>query len=592
MKRRSVCTALVISLAVILSLLLMSECFVLLDNRAYDLRMQLLEQMGWGKRSTGKVVLVAMEESSTLARKPLIFWYPELGSFFSALRGSGVKAVGIDMIPVHSMAVKLREVVSSPAILPANVQLSLLDTIGEAVDDSLLRPLKELAETVPIVMATYHTNVPYFHEQLPFLRNITAASAAITADAVDGVLRKQSGSLEQGKPFFAAALYAAATGQPVQTGQITVDFSRQKSMPVISFDSYMNGTTDREILRDKIVILGFLSPVDRHPTSLSKLQYGPLIHALTLESMLAKEHIQDAPLKLQWLLLALLALSGTLTGLCCRPLTAFATAILIAAIYLAMTVAAMVYGSVLTVFPHLLSPFIALMITYPYRYLFEEKTKRKIYRVFNYYLDQQVIDELVAGDVDNLLRGERKQITIMFIDIRNFTAMSQKITPEAVISLLNSFFGRVTEIIQAHNGIVNKFIGDGVMAFFPLPQTAGVDAINAAREIVAAAGEVNLSGMLQESCLNEAAARFAVGIGLHYGDVIMGNVGSERKMDFTVMGPTVNLASRIEGLTKEFGCALLFSEAVQERVQHVIQCRYLGEARVKGVVEEVRVYTA
>jgi class 3 adenylate cyclase/CHASE2 domain-containing sensor protein len=582
---------LVITLAVVILLASAHRFFVLLDNRAYDIRVTLVNRLGWGERATGKVVLVALEESSALAKKPLIFWYPDLGLFFQAMREAGVRAVGVDMIPVHSMGEKLRELLTSLDKVPAAIQKSLLDDIGEAADNALLRPLIDLSETTPVVMATYHANVPYFYGQLPFLKNVSAASATITSDAVDGVFRAQSCFIEPDKPYFVAALYTAAMGTQPPLNEVRADFSRLESIPVMSFDSIMDGSADRKLLRDKIVILGFLSSGDRHSTAIANFQHGSMIHAVTLDTLLAGKYLKDLPALIQWLLLFSLALFGTLIGYFLRPSVAFSLSILVAMAYFCAATAVMASGRIVTVFPHMLAPFFALMVTYPYRYLYEERVKRKVYKVFNYYLDQQVIDELVTGDVGNLLRGERKNVTVMFIDIRNFTAMSQKVPPEAVVSLLNSFFGDATEIIQSHNGIVNKFIGDGVMAFFPLHETSGIDAVHASLDVIKAAHEVGMTVMTMDAGFPEGMSEFAIGIGLHYGEVIMGNIGSERKMDFTVMGPTVNLASRIEGLTKEFGCELLLSESVHEIVQCTFQCRLMGEAHVKGVSEAVKVYS-
>lgn len=590
MKQRPLRALLSIALVVILLLSMTKPAFILLDNRAYDITMKLLDRLGQGNRATGSVVMVALEESSSLAKKPLLFWYPDLGRFFRAIRGADAKAVGIDMIPTHSMAEKLHEAFSSIDPADNTFNHSDLEAIGESLDNALLRPLMELAETTPVVMATYHANVPFFHRQLPFLQNISAASAAITADPSDGVCRTQASSLETGKPYFAAALYAAATGKSPPPNGVRVDFTRTGSIPVVTFDAIVNGTADKRLLHDKIIILGFRSTVDRHPTPLSRQQYGQEIHAAALDSLLAEKPLTKAPAPLQLLALSLLALLGTLVGLWCRPSSAFPAALTASAVYFCAAAVSMANGTIYPVFPQIVAPVAALMIVYPYRTLFEERIRRKLYKIFNYYLDQRVIDDLVAGDLEHLLCGEKKQVTVMFIDIRNFTSLSQQVPAEAVIKLLNSFFSKVTEIIAANNGIVNKFIGDGVMAFFPLQETAGRDAIQASLSILGEGCDAARGTMTADAGFPESLRDFAVGIGLHHGEVIMGNVGSERKMDFTIMGSTVNLASRIEGLTKDFGSPVLLSETVHQMIQGFTSCRFMGEATVKGVAEPVKVY--
>lgn len=576
-----------VTLAVFLILLTARPVLRILDDKTADMGVRILERCGWGKRSTGNVVVVALDQASALAKKPLIFWYPEIGRFLRLMREVSPKAVGIDLIPVHSLGEKLKEALASLPDLPRNgISPALLDRIGDAADRSLLAPLIELSESVPVIVTAYNGNVPFFYGELPFFKNIVAASASITVDAGDGVLRSQA-SVVGGQPSFSAALFAAATGRPPATHSARTDYTRWKSIPVIPFDAVMNGAVDKAALRGKIVVLGFLSSDDRHPTPVSPALYGSVLHAVVLDSLLAGSDLKAVSAFTRACVLFVFALAGAVAGFIFRPVTACGGAACAALAYCMAVLAAMSSGSVMSTFPQVLAPFLALGFVYPYRYVFEERDRKKMYKVFNYFLDKKVIDELVAGSLDSLLRGERKVVTVMFIDVRNFTAMSQAVEPEVLLAVLNHFFEGVTRIVLAHNGVVNKFIGDGIMAFFPLRESSRVDAVRASLEICGLVGDMaaGVAARLPEGM------RFAAGIGLNHGEVIVGNVGSELKMDFTVMGPTVNLASRIEGLTKQFGVGILMSESVRQGVAAEFHCPFAGEGAVKGVAGPVRVFT-
>jgi len=154
--------------------------------------------------------------------------------------------------------------------------------------------------------------------------------------------------------------------------------------------------------------------------------------------------------------------------------------------------------------------------------------------------------------------------------------------------MLNIFFGRVTEIVQEHNGFVNKFMGDGMLAFFAVGDKYTDDALDAAASICHATDEMNRSGILSPYT---GKSELAVGIGLHNGSVILGNIGSHKKLDFTVIGQPVNAASRIESLTKQFGRTVLVSSSVIEKADSRFAFEVIGKIAVRGIDKEVELYS-
>jgi adenylate cyclase len=209
--------------------------------------------------------------------------------------------------------------------------------------------------------------------------------------------------------------------------------------------------------------------------------------------------------------------------------------------------------------------------------------QKHIRDVFGKHVSPQVVDQLLRQDV--VSDGEVRHVCVMFLDIRDFTARSSRMQPEEVVSYLNTLFDFMIECINRHNGIVNKFLGDGFMAVFGAPVSDGRDshnAVAAAREILKRVAAMNAFGDGEPT---------RVGMGLHAGPVLAGNVGSALRKEYTIIGDTVNLASRIESLNKQFGSCLLISEEVwHEAGDDVADAERLGPTAVKGKNELVPVY--
>ena len=184
--------------------------------------------------------------------------------------------------------------------------------------------------------------------------------------------------------------------------------------------------------------------------------------------------------------------------------------------------------------------------------------RNQIIHMFGEHVSPAVVDQLIAQGSE--LHSEKKSVCVMFLDIRNFTRFAEKRSPEEVVSFLESLFEFMIEIVNRHNGIINKFLGDGFMAVFGVPVSGGNDclnAVNAAEEIIAKLNEQVSEGHLPPT---------RIGIGLHAGDAVTGSIGSTLRKEYTVIGDVVNLASRIEKLNKEFGSQLLISENVREAI--------------------------
>jgi adenylate cyclase len=201
--------------------------------------------------------------------------------------------------------------------------------------------------------------------------------------------------------------------------------------------------------------------------------------------------------------------------------------------------------------------------------------------LFGQHVSPQVVDRLLAAG--STTSSDARQVAVMFVDIRGFTAAARTRTPQEVVDRLDAAFAVLVEIVDRNGGIVNKFLGDGFLALFGAP----LDDADAPRRAVTAAREM-LAAIEQHNVRSDWPLR--IGIGLHFGQVVAGNVGSPRRKEYTVIGETVNLASRIEGLNKEFGSQLLISDAVRQAIGQDIDAIPLGDVPIRGYEQPVRVW--
>jgi len=216
-----------------------------------------------------------------------------------------------------------------------------------------------------------------------------------------------------------------------------------------------------------------------------------------------------------------------------------------------------------------------------------QNREQKIRNIFQKYVPNDVIEQFFSNP-ETMLKGEDRNLAVLFSDIRSFTQISEKMTPSDIVESLNAYFGRMVEVIMNRKGIVDKYIGDAIMAFFGAPVQHEDDAMQAV-----------LSGFEMLRTLNDfnqeqqkrKRPTFRVGIGINFGSVTVGNIGSERKMDYTVIGDMVNLASRLEGLTKVYHEPFIISQHVYTLVKKRIPCRMIDRVVVRGRTTGVGIYT-
>ncbi|MBW2091790.1 MAG: adenylate/guanylate cyclase domain-containing protein [Deltaproteobacteria bacterium] len=242
---------------------------------------------------------------------------------------------------------------------------------------------------------------------------------------------------------------------------------------------------------------------------------------------------------------------------------------------------------------NLVLPSITVLVVYTgitaFRYITEEREKKKIKGAFQTYLHPSVVNEVLKNPDMLKLGGQKKILTVLFSDIKGFTTISENMDPEALVQLLNEYLSAMTDLVFKYDGLLDKYEGDAVMAIWGAPLDLPDHPLKACRTSLDMLAE--LDRLRQKWAKDDPTIpRIDIRIGVNTGLMVVGNIGSETRFDYTVIGDEVNLGSRLEGASKEYGTNIIISETTYEQVKDVMVCRELDLVAVKGKTQPVRIY--
>jgi adenylate cyclase len=613
-------------------------------NRLRGLTIDVLTALHW--RAFGQihdpaaspVVVVALDEESyrtpPFAGTPSVAWTGEIGRVLTAVIAGGAKVVGFDL--VFPISLEQSELPIGDEKLGARLQ---------GVDREFLRALQAAARANKVVLGeVQHREQPIGPSPAQRLvvngqRNIRALNVFTDPD---DVVRRIPLSFAAGSartPSMAVELAARAQGEAPQFAQdagmtlagyrapmlepntMTLNFAGGTGdVPAYSFADLAACAASNDTaffhgaFNNKIVLFGTLLDVEdrkvtskrfatapesardgrcvsppkpQEPMPSSNTISGVYIHATAVSNLIRHDALTELNGVGAATVSALFALliAGAVLGF-----APAAAAFVYASTTLGFTAIATAVFNRAVVLPlgeAVVAGLIALIAAIGYRIVAADKDKRFLRKSFALYLSPALIDKMVAANRQPMLGGETRTITAFFSDVAGFSALSEIRSPGEVVALMNEYLSAMTDIIEAHGGFVDKYVGDAIAAMFGAPLDDPAHATNAVRAALACRrrlAELDRTGDTLRSC------KLAHRIGLNTGTALVGNIGSHRRFNYTAMGDMVNLASRIEGANKYFGTSIMAAEATVVATGDAFVWRELDLIRVQGRAQPVRIF--
>ena len=363
------------------------------------------------------------------------------------------------------------------------------------------------------------------------------------------------------------------------------------SFKYISAVDVINERVELDDLKHKIILVGTTAPglLDLRATPVDAVYPGVEVHANMIAGILDGNIKQKPPYVVgaEFVLLLVSGLAMALVLPILSPLRSLLATIGVLVVVCIMNVLVFAYGNlVLPLASGLLLITLLFGLNMTYGYFVETRGKRQITGLFGQYVPPELVDEMARNPESFSMEGESREMTVLFTDVRGFTTISEGLDPKQLSQLMNEFLTPLTEIIYKHRGTIDKYMGDCIMAFWGAPLA---DPQHARHGILAGLEMHQKLHELQPQFKSRGWPEIHIGVGLNSGRMSVGNMGSRIRLAYTVMGDAVNLASRLEGLTKEYGVEVIVGEGTKNAVSDVV-FRELDRVRVKGKDEAVAIF--
>ncbi|WFU39488.1 adenylate/guanylate cyclase domain-containing protein [Bradyrhizobium sp. CB82] len=591
----------------------------------------------FGDRRDGAVspvVVIAIDDETyhtpPFKGSPTQTWTREIARVLTAVVDGGAKVVGFDVI--FQSSIEQSEIPFGDAPLGARMR---------GFDRDFLRVLRQQSDAGKLVLgqilSKVQPEVPDRAQQLAVRNNIHALN--VNTDLDDVIRRVPLAFTVDGKrvPGMAVELASRALGTTLELAPdgtakfagyaipsavpntLTLNFrGAGGDVPTFSFADLRacveKGDSEffRRAFDGKVVILGtVLNSEDRKLTSmrLSRrfdgapaprcalpassppapaslgLIAGVFVHATAVRNLMERDAVTELDFPLRSIVAIFFATIVAFAACLLVPTAAFLSYLALSVLYTACAVSLFVRGLALPLTEPVLAGLAAAAIMIGYRFVIADRDERFLRRSFAFYLAPQVIEGMVASGRMPALGGEMRNVTVFFSDLAGFSSIAEKMTPGELVALMNEYLSAMTDVIESHGGYVDKYIGDSIVAVFGAPVADPDHACSAVRASLACNArldELNRSHVAFESLAHR--------IGLNTGEAVVGNIGSRRRFNYTVMSDTVNVASRLEGANRYFATSIMASETTVAQTADVFAWRELDAIRVKGRDEPIKVY--
>jgi len=586
--------------------------------------------------ATSPVVVVAIDgetyETPPFKGSPTQTWTREIGRVLGSITEGGAKVIGFDVI--FPSSIEQSEIPFGDASFGTRVK---------GFDRDYLIALRKLSDSGKLmlgeVLSNDHPDAPFPAQRLAVKNNVRALN--VYTDPDDVIRRMPLSFSIGGKPVPAMAveLAARALGASPETGPsgmttlsnyaipsavpntLTLNFRGMgRDIPAYSFADLRacveKGDADffRRNFDGKVVLLGsILNFEDRKltsmriadgydgapgarcslPTPAGTAQMarsdvaGVFVHATAVRNLIEHDAVTELGFPLRPLLTILFATIIACAACMLAPTSAITTWLALSAAYTTVAVGTFVHAFALPLTEPVLAGLAAIAMMIGYRFVIADREERFLRKSFAFYLAPEVINTMVASGKMPALGGEMRNITMLFSDLSGFSSIAETMTPGELVTLMNEYLSAMTDIIESHGGYVDKYIGDSIVAMFGAPADDPAHARNAIR---AALNCHEKLGQLNASNPAFAGHGLSHRIGLNSGEAVVGNIGSRRRFNYTVMSDTVNLASRLEGANKYYGTAIMASETTVAQTGDTFAWRELDAIRVLGRGEAIKVF--
>jgi len=572
----------------------------LLDYKIFDAAVQRAAHTEQARSDADLVLVVIDERSLQEIPEPLAYWQPHVTAVLKALSAAHARAIGLDMV------------------------FTAKDQRAISESKQLAQVFAELNEAGTPVILGYDAGAPLPQSPLYMLAGANSPRPLgylnLPADEDDFVRRFDPCQSDPTEPAFSLGAKVASSamvtdlkcGSEAMEGKISIPLDERHSAVIpfgrvaqpkkTSFAEVLatakrnDSVALEKIFAGKIVLIGSEEIQDRHATPLLGKATGRMpgieIHAAIAQSIYSGIVVRRISALNVWSISMVIALFAATAVLAFR--WQISVAVTIAAIVVSIIPAFAAWNN-LAVFPAsrpLFSALFAGAIGFTYRYRTEFVMHRRLRGQFAQYVSPEIVEQIIEHGVE--LGGTRRRVTVLFSDIRGFTTLSEKVPAEDLVKQLNEYLSAMSEIIIRNGGYLDKFIGDGILAIYGAP----VEQPDAAWKATLSAVEMlERLAALNTTWKGEGRTELKIGIGIHSGEAIVGNMGSARKLEYTAVGDTVNTASRIESKTKDsiqkYGVHILISGATAdelERLGHLADIAPMESELLKGKSEVTELF--
>lgn len=545
-----------------------------------DWQMRLSDALFLGRKPSSEIVVIAIDDVSInkLGRWP---WKRTLFVDLLDKIGNVAKVIGVD-VAFPEQSLKIDDQLLSTAFQKAPVVLPI--------------------EALRIENKNLGYQINSLQKPLEIFSTVTQQGVVNVLPDSDGVVRRVPFKLfsETGdtQTTFSERIVTLFTNErlessmPLNNNSLIINYvGKPGSFPRYSFKDVIEGTVPKEIFKNKIVLVG-ATAFDLHDTHISPVSSGVVmpgveVHANAIDTILTKQYVAQESAVISfitlWIVVFLCTLVFTLFSL---RLGALALLIFCIA-YGVYSIISFDNGTIRLIF----LPFLSILSTYVVsivaKYFSERGERMFIKKAFQAYISEPLLYELIKNPHMLSLGGKRKKMTVLFSDIAGFTSISEALDPDQLSQLLNEYLTAMTQIIFENNGVVDKFIGDAIMAFWGAPLDDDLQAIHACRtalEMQKKAAE------LRSKWKELRLPQFSVRVGINTGEMVVGNMGSTSRFDYTVLGDAVNLGSRLEGINKEYGTNIIIGEHAYKEVADKVTARLIDRVAVKGKKVGTNIY--